>query len=68
MMLFKAYTSLSTQMEYDEFGLSKVSSGTPIPLYFSEEQNFFVIIEGMSSKYHTCSFEEDAIKAVLKYR
>jgi hypothetical protein len=47
---------------------SKVSSGPPILLYFSEEQNSIVIIERMSSKYHTCSFEEDAIKAVLKYR
>jgi hypothetical protein len=33
-------------MEYDEFGLSKVSSGTAILLYFSEEVNSFVIIEG----------------------
>ena len=54
-------------MEFDEFGLSKVSSDIPILLYFSGEQNSFVIIEGMSNKYHTRSFEEDAIKAVLKY-
>jgi hypothetical protein len=38
------------------------------PLILSGEQNSYVIIEGMSSKYHTRSFEEDAIKAVLKYR
>ena len=67
MMLFKAYHfyvyHIWNSMSLD----SKVSSGTPILLYFTGEQNSFVIIEGMSGKYHTRSFEEDAIKAVLKY-
>jgi hypothetical protein len=32
-------------MKYDEFELSKVSSGTPI--LFSEVENSFVIIDGL---------------------